>query len=337
MPDIPAFGAILQDRDERDYDLSKAASAVPVPESFRPDYSKVEVRHQHKQPACGAHAGSTLEGILSLAKGERGVNNSPRFLWKNIKDADGYPISSGTDMYSIFRQLKGVGVCDVSLAPNDDEADKLSLEDYRNLPVTPAMSSDAAARKIDSYAFIYSPTFQQIKDAIYKFGAVIIQYQCGANMYMPSWNEKDILPLSPDKFPMDSGHFTVGIDYDEKYVYFRNSWGDTWGAKGDGYFGEDYVRWVYAIGTAIDKEQVTPAVLPKYAFDNDLTIGSTGADVAALQKLLEAQGLLKMPQGVAYGYFGPITQEAVAAYQKLHNIIPSIGYFGPKTRSAMNG
>ncbi len=203
-----SFGAIFQEKDPRDYDLSKVATASPTPLVFRPDYTKVPVSHQTKQPACGSHSGSALEGVLSLINNESSLDNSPRFLWKEIKDVDGYPIEVGTDLYAILKTLKNVGVCSYDLAGNDTS---LSLEDYRSLSVTQDMIKDASTRRIESFATIYSPSFQQIKDAIFKFGAVIIQYRCGMNMYRPSWTE--CLPLSPDKYPMDSGHFVVGIGY----------------------------------------------------------------------------------------------------------------------------
>lgn len=63
-------------------------------------------------------------------------------------------------------------------------------------------------------------------------------------------------------------------------------------------------------------------------FNQDLTIGSTGADVTALQV---AVGVTP-----ATGYFGPITKAAVQAYQASKGIITT-GYVGPLTRAALNG
>lgn len=69
-------------------------------------------------------------------------------------------------------------------------------------------------------------------------------------------------------------------------------------------------------------------------FNADLTIGSTGADVTALQNWLISKGF-SIPAG-ATGYFGSQTQSAVAAFQIANNIAPSAGYFGPKTRAVVN-
>ena len=71
-------------------------------------------------------------------------------------------------------------------------------------------------------------------------------------------------------------------------------------------------------------------------FNTDLTVGSTGADVVALQTWLVGKGLLTMPAGVAMGYFGNLTKSALAAYQASVGITPAVGYFGPITRAKVN-
>lgn len=71
-------------------------------------------------------------------------------------------------------------------------------------------------------------------------------------------------------------------------------------------------------------------------FTADLTVGSTGSQVVALQQMLVAQGHLVMPAGVAYGYFGPLTQAAVAKWQAANGIAPAVGYFGPISRAKAN-
>ena len=65
-----------------------------------------------------------------------------------------------------------------------------------------------------------------------------------------------------------------------------------------------------------------------------LTVGSTGANVTALQNWLISAGY-SIPAG-ATGYFGAQTQAAVAAYQSAHGITPAAGYFGPITLAYVN-
>jgi peptidoglycan hydrolase-like protein with peptidoglycan-binding domain len=69
------------------------------------------------------------------------------------------------------------------------------------------------------------------------------------------------------------------------------------------------------------------------SFTRSLTIGSTGADVVSLQMFLESKGFLTIPTGVSRGYFGGLTQSALARYQASVGIAPAAGYFGPITRA----
>ena len=78
------------------------------------------------------------------------------------------------------------------------------------------------------------------------------------------------------------------------------------------------------------------SVVAGTTFTTDLTVGSRGPGVTALQQWLVGKGLLTMPAGVAYGYFGNLTKAAVAAYQTSVGITPAVGYFGPITRAKVN-
>ncbi len=73
-----------------------------------------------------------------------------------------------------------------------------------------------------------------------------------------------------------------------------------------------------------------------YRFNNNLSIGSTGADVTELQKVLVAKGYLVMPTGVAYGSFDLLVQVAVSKWQVAAGISPATGYVGPVSRAALN-
>lgn len=69
-------------------------------------------------------------------------------------------------------------------------------------------------------------------------------------------------------------------------------------------------------------------------FTMDLTLGSKGAEVTALQNWLIKQGQ-SIPAG-ATGFFGAQTQAALAAWQKANGVMPAAGYFGPITRAKVN-
>ncbi len=66
-------------------------------------------------------------------------------------------------------------------------------------------------------------------------------------------------------------------------------------------------------------------------FTRDLTIGSHGTDVTALQTWLIGKGFT-ISAG-ATGYFGAQTKAALAAWQAANGVSPAAGYFGPLTRA----
>ena len=72
-------------------------------------------------------------------------------------------------------------------------------------------------------------------------------------------------------------------------------------------------------------------------FLRDLTLGSQGQDVIALQTFLIAQDTGIKADALAgagaTGYFGPMTQAALVEYQAAAGVSPSSGYFGPLTRA----
>ncbi len=65
-------------------------------------------------------------------------------------------------------------------------------------------------------------------------------------------------------------------------------------------------------------------------FNRDLSRGSQGDDVAALQKFLVYEG--SYTEAIIDGNFGPAMVQAVKTFQKKYGVKPISGYYGPKTR-----
>jgi hypothetical protein len=85
---------------------------------------------------------------------------------------------------------------------------------------------------------------------------------------------------------------------------------------------------------ALQAQLSAPSASAAVMFNTNLTLGSKGADVTALQNWLISKGH-SIPAG-ATGYFGSQTQAALAAYQAAAGISPAAGYFGPITRAKVN-
>ncbi len=79
----------------------------------------------------------------------------------------------------------------------------------------------------------------------------------------------------------------------------------------------------------------------KFIFNSDLKINAVNSDVKELQKYLNASGYKISSQGAgSLGketyFFGPATKAALIRFQKVKNINPAIGIFGPLTRKLVN-
>jgi hypothetical protein len=73
-------------------------------------------------------------------------------------------------------------------------------------------------------------------------------------------------------------------------------------------------------------------------FKSNLTVGSLGSEVKALQEFLNAKGYTLATSGAGSPgnettRFGTATKAALIKYQKAKGITPAVGYFGPKTRA----
>ena len=85
----------------------------------------------------------------------------------------------------------------------------------------------------------------------------------------------------------------------------------------------------------------TPQPEARPVFTRDLTIGSRGEDVRALQVFLNKAGYVVSRAGPGSpgqetDYFGFRTAAALADFQRARGITPAAGYFGPRTRTLVN-
>jgi hypothetical protein len=255
------LGGIPRPADRRDYKLGLSQAPVTIPAVFMPDHSQIPVKMQGPAPygTCGGHAGAMLISILDA------LDLSPKYLWKQIRAF--LPVNipleqdqGGTDMRTIFQTLQQVGDCREALLPNDLAP---LMADYTNpSKLTDEQRNDAYPHGITSYAFTDHPSWEQLRQTIYQSKAVIALVDCGDGWWANGWSQAATCPL---KFgnPVDQ-HFVVLWGYDDKYIYFRNSWSTAWGRNGDGYFDRSYLPHVQEIATAIAGPSIKQQVVSLY-------------------------------------------------------------------------
>lgn len=309
------FGGVERRVDERDFQLGAYQLPTDRPDIFLPNLSSLAVYYQGEYPSCGAHAGAFFNSKLQSDRTSTTKTLSPKYLWKQIKYIDGYPLEDGTDMTSIFKSLASTGDCDLALMQNTFDS---SLAEYSRIKdITVAIQSNGVQNLVRNYAFTNRPTMEQIKQAIYRNRAVIALVDIGDGWWLPDWAH--VLPLRLGN--KVGHHFVVLWGYDATKVYFRNSWGTSWGDNGNGYFTSSYIPHVLEIGTAL-------ALPNQYIFTKDMQYGDANNDVIHLQRRLKV-----VPDS---GWFGPITRNAVIKYQQDNGISPAAGYVGPITRTRLN-
>ncbi len=298
--------------DGRDYhpDNIRTGAIVPTPLSYQTPITTI-YSQQHK-PACGAHMSAGMINTLFS------VVTSPEMAWDEIKLIDNTALEDGTSFPAVMKEAQNTSICDLALLANHTD-DSVSLLQYSDASkITGAMLENAFPRRISGYSYIDNPTFQQIKDNIFKFKVVGLLVDCGDGWWRPSYAEKDILPLKIGNFV--GHHFVYANGFDEKYIYFVNSWDTIWGRNGIGYFDETYIPHVLEMGMMCTGCQ--------YIFNNNLFFGMVNnADVHALQTRL----------GVTpnTGNFWTKTLMAVMHFQNANGITPT-GFVGPVTRHALN-
>ena len=74
-------------------------------------------------------------------------------------------------------------------------------------------------------------------------------------------------------------------------------------------------------------------------FNQDLQAGARNDDVKRVQQLLALDKEV-YPEGLATGFYGPLTQKAVLKFQLKHGVVKSeaelgAGRLGPKTRAKL--
>ena len=360
-----SFGGV---KSPEDYRKIKAeyliGEALPTPDSFFVDVTKIPVWNQRSIGACTAFASVKDKQISEYLQTSQVLSFSPRFTYILSKANDGLPSSNqGTYYVMPLKMLKIYGVCTEKLLLNDTS---LSYEKYKDLSLlTQEMYIEAANFKIPGYVDV-SLDEESLKQGIMKFNGLDFGVNVGKEWWTDlngksSWNEKDVLPIRTPK-EIITGHalYLYGWDTIDNRTrfWFMNSWSDKWGKNGSGYFFYDEYKpyIVEALGVAEVPDEwikqlqnLPPSNSFSHMFNTNIMMYTKSDEVKNLQTALMIDGefsgslysqLLSSNQ---LGYYGEITRKAVRDFQYKYNVanvfeLMAVNgrYVGQKTRTQLN-
>ncbi len=349
-------GAIEDKPDERDYQWSEIAGALP---SF--DWSKgydveeeladvlqspgfqLKPNDQNGSGSCGGQAWSKYAAVLKAIFRKQFDERSAKFIYSQTFVPGGG--SAGRDNCSVLIKQ---GCASELLCPSYENGqppaepfmerpDDITLAAKMNAKIDEALSYANVTINIDAFA-------QAIQN---NHGAVIgIR---GSNN--GTWGSA--FPKPPiDADPVKWGHWIyVGkakLINGEKKIGFLNSWGPNVGDRGWQWIGEDYfATLLQGLGSAIFSGWThvfnpNPTTTLKHNFVTDLVFGAQSDEVKALQQALQIDG--EFPTNVpTAGFYGNITRQAVLSFQLKYQVAPLAELqalqgrsAGPATRGKLN-
>ncbi len=216
------LGAKKDHDDLRNIPLVAVQAPLPkgsIPSKYMTDVSMIPILNQNQIGACVGHAKATVLCYLNWKETGNIIYLSPRFLYALAKAIDNNP-NEGTYPAIVAKIAKDMGCPTTKTVPNDT---LLSHKDYINITVTDAIKEDAYPFRTGGYATVNGGIADALKNAIVQNGVIDVTISVGNY-------------TSPMRKGTDGLHRIVLYGFDGDTFYFINSWGESWGDKGKGYF-----------------------------------------------------------------------------------------------------
>jgi hypothetical protein len=223
------LGLIKSPPDARDFKITDLP--LELAETLPPRYlawknvTAPVVLDQGTTPQCVAYSNSATRQFQEyLDKGVRFDFDEPWF-YAQCKAIDGIPNSPGTYVRAAMKVLKNKGFSTVGT--NGADAGRHKISAYYSVPVTPV----------------------DIKRALKTYGPVQI-----GSRWFKSWFRPMLGGRLPYPVQEIGGHATTIWGYDDilGVFYCRNSWGSSWGWRGDFLLPYEYTRYVFEAWKTVD-------------------------------------------------------------------------------------
>lgn len=357
-----ATGAHQSPLDARDWTLASVGAPTTYPISRFLDTNWMIASMQGQIGCCVGSTGEEIvRQIIYLMTGLQCNPGTPnelsfRFVYAIAKCQDGIP-DQGTYPSLVAKIISTYGVPLAKYCPNDITLNHESFVYNRNIANIPQQAfTNALTRKAGSY--LTCPLTQDgIKQAINyandNKGGVMILREVGNTYWTDTngnstWDKTKLLPIRVPA-QITSGHeeFLTGYDFETRTnrmrVYWLNHWSPQWCDNGR--------AWEYAdIWLPLVKElRVVVASLSKpsatfsYHFMHSMVKYTQGADVVALQRVLQLEGCFPTTQQFT-GFFGDVTFAGVVKFQEKYKseiltpvgLIIGNGFVGNNTLKKLN-
>lgn len=276
------LGAVPNPKDLRDIHVSQVQTPVSLPYSYKTEISWIPVFNQKNIGSCVGHAHAIVHIYNEYIENKRIPVLSPRYIYALSKKLDGLN-GQGTYPRISAKIESDKGCATQRTVINDCD---LSHEDYINVIETQEITADAKPYKIKGYVAV-SNNAEALKQAIYQNGLVLVSISVGGY-------------TSPIKKGTIGYHRVVVYGWEGDRFFFRNSWGESWGDKGNGYFDfADQALIDLMVFTDLPNEIIEEAK-KKYRYFSDKEI--IGLKPELVKMLDDARHIAGIPFVITSGY-----------------------------------
>lgn len=355
FPDMKT-GAVVDRRDERDYDFAQIAAGLPafdwqkgydVEQELRealglaPDW-RIPTKDQGQSGSCGGQAWAYYAEILEAFATKTFEPRSAKYIYSQTFIP---PMGSmGRDNSIILTEQ---GASREQLLPSYENG-RAPSEKFmqRSQDITPFVRVDASAAKMRAYGYVPLDIDAIAQAMQYCHGLVLGILVTNNGTWMSS---APALPVDGENFSRHWLYFgKAKLVNGRKTLIAHESWSDAAGDNGWQMFGEEWVKYVnrnhgqgiWSSWTIFgNPEGVPPAFV--HDFQTNLWLGNRGPEVKALQTALQVEGSFSAAVPTTE-YYGNITRTAVLKFQMKYGIVANPAesdggrYCGPKTRSKLN-
>jgi len=297
------------------------------------DLSVIPVKNQGWHGACVGFARYVMLTYYAFKDTGKVLEISPSWGYGASKSYDGIPNIDGTYPRTLNWVNMEIGAM---LEKDFSRPISMSREEYRTLEITDTMKVQAAMQRIKSYA-TYFGTEDELIEALNKHDLLEVTLVCDGYWNTLPFKNKDGVSIGFHRVVI----YGYGRKNGNRVFYVRNSWGETWGEGGNGYFQwNTFAGKIFDIYTFEDipnnhlEEVKNIPIDLQYQWNSTLRKGNRNNDVKNMQWAFKLEGCMDVLEK-ADGVFGPITERAAQEFQKKYKLYPD-GIVGPITRKYLN-